>query len=283
MQVIRAKSSGFCFGVDRAYKLAETASGERRAILGELIHNPQALERLAMQGIVTIEEVPEHFDGTLLLRAHGVSDKRRKNLESRVQKLIDGTCPYVTKAHVIAKKFVAEGRTLVIIGDRNHPEMQGIIEDLPQAICVNSVEEVQAISPLGRVGAICQTTARKGWVMDIAAILEQKSNDFCLENTICNATTERQEAALKLAQTVDCMVVIGGKNSNNTRKLAEICSEHCPTVQIETAAELDRSWFSSAKTVGVTAGASTPEWVIEEVIQEIQNAELKMKNEGRRK
>ena len=270
MQVIRADVAGFCYGVQRAYNLAVQAEGDRVATVGRLIHNSQVLEDLRNQGVETIEEVVGEFEGTLIVRAHGVSDRKKQQLKETSKCLIDGTCPYVMKAHVLAKKLTSDGYQLVIIGDRNHPEIRGIVEDLPSTICVHSMKEASALPRVTKIGAISQTTARREWVQKMEEILSQKCDEFQSEDTICGATTDRQDAARKLASRVDRMIVIGSFDSNNTKKLTEICSEICPTVQVETVKSLDLSAFHEDMTVGITAGASTPEWSIEEVIEKLQ-------------
>lgn len=269
MKIIIADNPAFCYGVERAYDLVKAQKGSNIFTWGPLIHNPQIVAEIKEQGIESIDSLEKlKTEDTVILRAHGVSDKTRKNLCNHGVKIIDGTCPFVTKAHLIAQRFIKNNYKLVILGDKNHPEIRGIYEDFPSAIVIKKIEDIAMCKSKlteGRIGIICQTTIKIEDVNQIIKKIKNINPDALFENTICNATHVKQNSARKLAQQVDCMLVVGGKNSNNTKMLREICAEFCPTYLISDVEEINLSWFDDCEKIGITGGASTPLWLIKKV------------------
>lgn len=273
MEVILADYLGFCYGVKRAIKIAqENASSERRACtLGPIIHNPQMVERLKDEGVGTVDKLEDMSEGTIIIRSHGVGPDIYAEAEERKLNLVDATCPHVKKAQLSAKELVDEGYMVVIIGEKEHPEVRSIFEwSNREARIVETEEEADAVPVCAKMGIVCQTTFSGSKFRQIALRLLDKSRDVRILRTICDATDQRQAAAMALAGKVDLMLVIGGKNSANTTRLAQLCTKHCLTYHIETAAELRDEWFDKINKIGITAGASTPDWIIKEVYKKCQ-------------
>lgn len=271
MKVTVASDAGFCYGVKRATKAAfEAAANAARPVytLGELIHNPQVVARLAEMGVRAAREVAEVGTGTVIIRSHGLPPAVVAALEAQGAGVLDLTCPTVKAVQQRAGALAEEGYEVVIIGDRDHPEVKAIAGYAgPAAVIVNSAEEAAAVKPMEKMGVVMQTTHAAETCHRIAAVLLGKANEVRVFNTLCNATAKRQQAALELAGEVDVMVVVGGRNSANTGRLAEICRAAGAEVHhVETAEELKTEWFENYDVVGVTAGTSTPEWIIEEVV-----------------
>ena len=274
MEVILADYLGFCYGVKRAVNIAqENASADgRSSTLGPIIHNPQVVERLKTKGVGTIDDLAEMDEGTVIIRSHGVGPDIYAEAEKRGLNLVDATCPHVKKAQLSAKKLADEGYKVVIIGEKKHPEVRSIFEwSDGKAVIVETEEEAEALHSSARLGVVCQTTFSGDKFKKIVMHLLEKSRDIHIQRTICTATDQRQKAALELAAKVDMMLVIGGKNSANTTRLAQICAEKCLTYHIETAEELQDEWFDKIEKIGITAGASTPDWIIKEVYKKCQN------------
>ena len=274
MEVILADYLGFCYGVKRAIMIArENASADGTACtLGPIIHNPQMVERLKSEGVGTVDRLDDMGKGTVIIRSHGVGPRVYAEAAARGLELVDATCPHVKKAQLSAKTLVDEGYHVVIIGEREHPEVRSIFEwSDGQAEIIETEEEAEALEPCAKLGIVCQTTFSGAKFRRITACLLEKSRELKILRTICTATDQRQTAAVDLAQKVDLMLVIGGKNSANTTRLAQICAEKCRTYHIETAAELQSEWFDKIEKIGITAGASTPDWIIKEVYKKCQN------------
>lgn len=275
MEVKIAKNAGYCFGVKRAMKMAwhELENSENKEVysLGPLIHNKQAVDRYKEKGLVemdSLEEIPS--SSKLIIRSHGVSENIYTESQSKNMEVVDTTCPFVKKIHEIVKEFSSKGYKIIVVGNSTHPEIVGINGWCNnEAIIINSEEEIDNISfnPEDKYCVVSQTTANLGKFDNIVEKLHDKINNLTVKNTICLATKERQVSAYDLAKEVDCMVVIGGRHSSNTQKLVKICSDIVPTFSVETKEELDKEAFKNYNIAGVTAGASTPEWIIEEVIE----------------
>ena len=279
-EVTTAKSAGFCFGVKRAVDMVydEAKKGERVYTLGPIIHNQQVVEDLEKKGVKVIDSVNDinnGYDATVIIRSHGVPEKVIKALREKNVNIVDATCPFVLKIHKIVKEASQNGKTIVIIGSDNHPEVEGI-----KGWCVNepvvleSVEEAENYTVDGakKLCVVSQTTFNYKKFKDIVDILSKKSYDIDVMNTICNATEERQTEAGTIARQSDAMLVIGGKHSSNTQKLYEICRKECEnTYFIQTLDDLDLKQFQSFRSVGITAGASTPNNIIEEVQSYVRN------------
>ena len=274
MEVILAEHLGFCYGVKRAIEIArQNASTDgTSSTLGPIIHNPQMVERLKNEGVGTVGSLDEMEDGLVIIRSHGVGPKVYEKAESRGLELVDATCPHVKKAQLSAKLLSEEGYTVVIVGEKNHPEVKSIFEWTEQnAYIIETEAEVDALPSIGKLGIVSQTTFSGEKFRSIVSCLLEKSREIKILRTICTATDLRQASALELAKKVDVMIVVGGKNSANTSRLAQLCATKCKTYHIETVAELQDEWLDHVNKIGITAGASTPGWIIKEVYKQCQN------------
>lgn len=273
MKVEVAGACGFCYGVRRAVDMAcQAAEGTRT--LGPIIHNPQVVETLATQGVAPVQSLQEVDNGsTVLIRSHGVGPQVYEEAKEKHVKIVDATCPHVKKAQQDAKKIVFAEKKLVIIGEKSHPEVISISQwGVNRAIIIDKEEEAQEIPFCEDMGVVVQTTFSQEKFKRIVRILQTKTNHLETHMTICTATQQRQEAAIALARRVDAMIVVGGKNSANTGRLAQVCREQdCPTYHVETAREINPSWFHGMSYIGITAGASTPDWIIQEVVKIMEN------------
>ena len=274
MEVTVAKSAGFCFGVKRAVDMVyEEAVKERKVYtLGPIIHNEQVVEEFAEKGVQVLESVEELEDGedaAVIIRSHWIAQKVFRQLEDKKVRIIDATCPFVKKIHRIVQEKKEEGYQIVIAGSAKHPEVVGICGWCGnQCQVVETLEEAQkcVLETGKKVCVVAQTTFNYKKFKDIVAILSKKSYDILVMNTICNATEERQTEAGTIARLSDAMIVIGGKHSSNTQKLYEICKAECLNTHfIQTLDDLDLKLFQSFRSVGITAGASTPNKIIKEV------------------
>ena len=274
MEVLLAEYLGFCYGVKRAIKIARKNAKENACTLGPIILNPQMVERLKLEGVGTVEDLSEMDSGTVIIRSHGVGPKVYEEIYDKGLKLVDATCPHVKKAQTSAKELADEGYQVVIVGERNHPEVKSIFEwaghQNQPTIVVENETEAEKVSPCQKLGIVSQTTVSNEQFNKIVMHLLSKSKEIKILRTICTATEQRQTAALELAEKVDAMLVIGGRNSANTTKLAKLCEAKCKTYHIETVDELLPEWFIQSKKIGITAGASTPDWIIREVYEKCQ-------------
>lgn len=265
-----ASKAGFCFGVKRAIELAKDTVREQKGpifTMGPLIHNPQVVESLAKMGISEINDVKDIVEGTLVIRSHGVSPDITDEAVKQGINIVDATCPFVRRAQDLARELTGQGFQVVVVGDREHPEVQGIVGwTNGKAKVVENPEEAALLNNDSEFGIIAQTTQTLENFESVVEVIRGKGVGHKVCNTICSATNQRQQAALELARDVGVMIVVGGTNSANTRKLASICRKSgTATYLIETADELDPTWFQGFSTAGLTAGASTPDWIIEEV------------------
>lgn len=281
MEVTVAKTAGFCFGVKRAveqvYQQAEEAKGPVYTF-GPIIHNDQVVSDLAEKGVQVIrslKELEEIREGTVIIRSHGVSREVQNRIEDNGLDCVDATCPFVKKIHRIVEEEGQKGRTVIIAGNASHPEVEGICGWASGPVFVVSDQEELVhlpIDPETGVTFVAQTTFNFKKFEELVEILQKKFYDSTVINTVCNATEERQAEARRIAASSDAMLVIGGKHSSNTQKLYEICRESCKnTYFIETLVDLDSKPFQSFCHVGITAGASTPNKIIEEVQKKCQN------------
>jgi 4-hydroxy-3-methylbut-2-enyl diphosphate reductase len=276
MEVLLADEYGFCFGVERAVELVEDALAEgARPIrsLGPLIHNAQEMERLGAEGVSTID-LPTEADGNTVavIRAHGVTPEVQSELERRAAKVIDATCPFVTRVQHLAQRAANEGRDVVVAGNPDHPEMIGVVGYAPHnTFVVRDADEVASLPPLRAPLVVSQTTIKLQTFLEVAEAVREKSDtEPQVVNTICSATRDRQDAARALAGEVDVFYVIGGRHSSNSVKLLAVCQEQCKnSFLIETPAEINPTDLKGARRVGVTAGASTPNWLIEQVVKRL--------------
>lgn len=277
MRVEVARYAGVCYGVERALKLAGEAARSDSTIhtLGPLIHNPQAVEELRASGVEVARCLDDVESGTLVIRSHGVDPAIIEEARERGLDVIDATCPHVSKAHQAAEQLKAEGYSVIIVGEADHPEVIGIMAHAGgEAIVIDGVDEIPAVLPSRRIGIVVQTTQSEALLARIVSVLVPRVNELRVHNTICSATGKRQQAAAELARGVDVVVVVGGHNSGNTARLVEICREINPrTHHVETADDLSAEWFEGAEVVGVAAGASTPAAQMQGVIQAIETME----------
>ena len=273
LEVILADYLGFCYGVKRAIKIArENAAPDGSACtLGPIIHNPQMVERLKDEGVGTIDCLDDLKRGKVIIRSHGVGPETYEKAEAMGLECVDATCPHVKKAQLSAKELAEEGRFVVIVGEKEHPEVHSIVQWAGGNVAViETVAEAASVPNASRLGIISQTTFSGERFREIVSALLDKSRDIRVMRTICTATDQRQRAARELASKVDVMLVIGGKNSANTTRLAQLCANICRTYHIETAEELQPAWFDNIEKIGITAGASTPDWIIKEVYKKCQ-------------
>lgn len=281
MEVIRAECAGFCFGVKRALKLAREAVAKKGGSwfsLGPLIHNPQVVAELAEQGVrvvTSLAEVPR--GGGVIISSHGTAPETYQEAKKRGIALVDATCPFVRRVQRLAQNLSEQGHQVVVVGDAGHPEVKSIVRGTGEnVIVVRDAEEAKNLPPAPKTGVVAQTTQQEENLRQVVQVLHSWRGEVVAHNTICHATRERQEAARKLAEKVDVMLVIGGYGSANTRNLVEICRQTgTPTYHLEESKELNPYWFQGAQRVGVTAGASTPDWIIEEVIKKMTEMEQK--------
>lgn len=270
MEITVARQAGFCFGVKRAIKLAEEAVSLDREIysLGPLIHNRQVVAQLSDRGIKPVGSLDQiGGSGTLVIRSHGVGAQVLEEAEATGLKIVDATCPFVKKAQQLAHQLQEEGYQVVVVGDKSHPEVTGIVGwTQDKAEVVENAMEAAALGRANKIGVLAQTTQPVENFLAVVRTLAAKCQELRVFNTICHATGERQDAAVELAGQVDVMVVVGGKDSANTQKLARLCRDTgTPTYHIEIADELKVEWLRGKDKIGLTAGASTPGWIIEEV------------------
>ena len=275
MQVLLADEYGFCFGVERAVEMVEDAleDGDTVRTLGPLIHNEQEMNRLGKYGVTTIQEPVQIKRGeTAVIRAHGVTPQVQKDLEATASKVVDATCPFVTRVQKLASRAASENRHVIVVGNPDHPEMIGVKGYAPEhAFIVKDAEEISHLPKLNRPLVVSQTTIKAQTFFDAAEAVKAKTDDEVqVINTICSATRDRQDAARALAGEVDAFYIIGGNHSSNSRKLLTVCKEQCEkSFLIETESEINAEDLSGVSRVGVTAGASTPEWLIKKVIKRL--------------
>lgn len=284
MHIEIATQAGACFGVNRAldmvHKLSSSTHGTIHT-LGPLIHNPHVVSELEKQGIDAIASADEFKGDAIVLRTHGVTPDEEIRAHTTHHIVIDATCPFVIRAHNAARRFAKDGFQVLVFGEQGHPEVVATLGYAEGAICVEKPEDLDHISLKRKVGVVVQTTQSRKKLKEVIAALVGKVDELRLVDTICEATDKRQQAASTLAQRVDVMIVIGGRMSANTCRLAEISREFCSSVyHIEDASELDSSWFSPDSHVGITAGASTPQYQIDEVVRSLYelNDILKQRN-----
>jgi len=274
MEVILAKSAGFCFGVKRAVERVyeQTGAGKKIYTFGPIIHNEEVVKDLEEKGVSVLEteeELKALKEGTVVIRSHGVPKRIYDLIEEKGLECVDATCPFVKRIHKIVEKESAQGSEIVIVGNPGHPEVEGIKGwSCTPATVLESVTEAEKFTvPEGQsVCVVSQTTFNYNKFKELVEIFEKKGYNINVVNTICNATEERQTEAGEIAAKVDAMIIIGGKHSSNTRKLYEICKEKCATTYfIQTLDDLQLELPKNASLVGITAGASTPNNIIEEV------------------
>lgn len=285
-----ASPTGFCFGVKRAIESLERCigelapRGEKVYSLGMPIHNPQEVDRLCRKGLVVAEKIDDVPAGaTVFIRAHGAPPSVKRQLAERCGgKVIDATCPFVKNAQEKAALLSEEGYSLLVLGDPSHPEVQAIVGCAPGEVFVaSSLDEVRKLVKRDKLGVISQTTQKAGLFAEAVGILTGSARELRVFNTICGATARRQEGVRKITGAVDGLIVVGGRNSANTAKLAEIAAERgCEVKWIEHAGELNEEWFEGKVKIGIAAGASTPDWLIDELKNALETSQMSRGMEG---
>jgi 4-hydroxy-3-methylbut-2-enyl diphosphate reductase len=279
-EILIARSAGFCFGVKRAIAIADETAGKAQddrasgpiQSLGPIIHNPQAVERLERKGVRVVGSVEEISCGKAIVRSHGVTRSDRAALEGKGVAIVDATCPFVTKAQEHARTLSREGYAVVVVGDPNHPEVKSIVSYIETGVPVfTSIPDVKSARGVRKAGIVAQTTQSFDNLMAFVGAAVKRFPEVRVFNTICNATAVRQQESTRLAGKADAMFILGGYNSANTRRLAEISRSINPrTHHIETAEELAPGMVEGANVVGVTAGASTPQWIIDGFVEALK-------------
>ena len=266
MQVVRAEHAGACYGVQRALDLAMSAAergGGGVVTFGPLIHNPTVVASLEDRGAKVVDDLADAEGKVVVIRSHGALPAERRQLEACAAEVVDATCPHVARAQMAAAELAQAGCRVLVVGEAGHPEVESLVAYAQEAGAKVDVVASMAALPEGLydpVGVVVQTTQMRENLEAVVAALEAQGLRPAVKNTICSATRQRQKTASQLAAQVDAMVVIGGRNSSNTTRLAEICAERCPcTFHVESADELDPALLAGCSVVGVTAGASTPE------------------------
>jgi 4-hydroxy-3-methylbut-2-enyl diphosphate reductase len=276
MEIVLAESLGFCMGVkravDMAYRALEKNPGEPVVTLGPLIHNTQEIERLQRDGIRVSDQSDLPTSGTVIIRAHGVAPQAYDELKSRGLRIMDGTCPYVHYSQRKAMELHRDGYTVVIVGDKDHPEIRGILGYIQdEGYAVKTVDEARQLPDLQKIGVIAQTTISPRKYQLVIEALRERAPEVKVCETICDATEENQKAVRSLSREVDLLLVIGGRHSANSNKLVEAAREHCPaSFLIETSSEIDPASLRGVRRVGVSAGASTPDWMIQQVVERLR-------------
>jgi 4-hydroxy-3-methylbut-2-enyl diphosphate reductase len=280
MQIIRADEMGFCFGVRRAVEMMEESVRERGPMvsLGSVVHNPQVVERLRDEGLEVVNDVSQVAGRPVAITAHGVSQDVIDDLEANGVEIIDTTCPIVTRSQQWAKRLTEEGFALVVFGDPKHKEVRGVLGwATGHVLCLAGEDDVTELPPdfPSRVGILSQTTETEArfasFVKTLLEVNMDRISELRVLNTLCHATTAQQSATMHLADTVSLMIVVGGRDSANTRHLAVVARERgVETYHIETADEIDPTWLKNQERIGVTAGASTPDFVIDDVVGRLE-------------
>jgi small subunit ribosomal protein S1 len=276
MKVYVVKQAGFCFGVKRAIKLAcDAVKSKNRKVytLGPLIHNPQVVEDLKRKGVHVLENINGIKSGTVIIRSHGVHPRILRRLKGRRVEVMDATCPFVRKAQRKAKLLYDQGYQVAVVGEADHPEVQGIVGYVnDSALVINQNPLKSNLGRFKKLGIVAQTTLSLDAFKQAIGRLVENTEELKVCNTICHATARAQRATLRLASRVDLMIVVGGHNSANTSRLTKLCKEHgTPTHHVETDKGLRRFWFKKVNSVGVTAGTSTPDWLIKQVVERIKS------------
>jgi small subunit ribosomal protein S1 len=274
VEILKARTQGFCFGVELTYKraLAETAERDDVYTMGNIVHNPLIVKELEDRGLKNTESLDDIDAGTLFVRAHGLPPQTLEKAEAKGLRVVDATCPMVTRTQKLAKKLQEEGRSVIILGDPNHPEVRGIAGHVPGALILNEwPQDETPIRRMRRIAIVSQSTLNEDKFKELVAKIAAINYETRIYNTICPDTQGRQLSARQLARDVDVMVVVGGTKSANTRHLAEISEvEGAKAHLVESVADLKREWFDGSERVGIATGASTPGFLADEIEQTLR-------------
>ena len=274
MEVIIAKKRGFCPGVKNAIGVAEEILENQNIVysLGPIIHNPDVVQRFAEKGLKTVKDIDKINSGTVLIRSHGASPEEINTLKERGLNIVDATCVLVKRLQRKAIELQQQGYKVVVIGDSNHPEVKAVVGGLQNFVVIGSKEDIHKLSSSKKLGIVCQTTKGPEYFGDIVSeIVKQGFKEIKVVNTLCKETVKRQESAIETCKKVDVMFVLGGLESANTRRLVELCKKYNPnTFHLQNYSECDKRVLLGKKVAGVTAGASTPEWIIDEFVEQLR-------------
>ncbi len=278
MEIVIAKNAGFCFGVKRAINLVVKAGEGKKSLytLGPIIHNPQVVDKLEKQGVGIIYDLHKFKKGRIVVRSHGADLSFFKEAREKGIEIVDATCPFVKSAQNLIKQLSKDNYKVVIVGEKDHPEVKGLISYANTEVeVIQKTNQLKNVFCWKRIGVISQTTQSRENFKIIVSGLLQHTKEIKIYNTICEATQDRQNEAKKIAQRVNLMLIIGGYNSANTNRLARTCKEiQNKTYHIETEKDLEISWFKNVKKVGISTGTSTPQWIIEEVVKKLRRLKL---------
>lgn len=270
MEIIVAEKSGFCFGVQKACKACEKYFGTDFRTLGPLIHNEEILEKIRRHGGKIIQTPAEAENATVIIRTHGISEKSASELRKRAKIIEDATCPFVQRLQKAAKDFAARDFFLVIVGKAEHPEIRALTEDIVNSTVVFSAEEARVLTFYEKIAVVAQTTEREEKFYEIQEILREKCGELEAMDTMCRDVRTRQKEARELAQKVDVMIIVGGRESSNTKKIFEVSVEETAAYQVEDENGLEPAWFTGCRRVGVITGASTPQETLERVVARLR-------------
>ena len=276
MEIIIAKKHGFCPGVKSALKLAKetlTAGDGKVYSLGPIIHNDQVVSELAKDGLETVDSIDDISEGTVLIRSHGATAAQLDKIRQKGLKIVDATCVLVKRLQKITIKLNKDGYKVVMIGDKDHPEVQAVVGSVKNVIVAASGADLEQLGQNEKLGIICQTTQSRDYFAEMVAYFVKKGfSELKIINTLCKEAVQRQTSAVELCKKVDVMFVLGGRNSANTKKLAELCKKHNnQTFHLQNIKELDKNIIYGKNTVGITAGASTPEAVVSEFVKVLKS------------
>ena len=290
MKVIVAQGCGFCPGVKNAIKIAQQTLAKRKNVysLGEIIHNKDVVRQLARAGLKiakNVEQIPPSLScesksgGTVIIRSHGASEQQLKQIRKKGLKVVDATCVLVKRVQKIAKSLHRQGYNVVIIGDKGHPEVQAVIGSAPDIAVIGDKTDINSLGKNKRLGVVCQTTqSPEFFAKMIAQIAKTSFSELKVINTLCREAIKRQTCAIQLCRQVDIMFILGGLHSANTRKLAELCKRYnTKTFHLQNWKELDKSILFGNNIAGVTAGASTPQWIIDEFVENLRKFDTRKK------
>jgi (E)-4-hydroxy-3-methyl-but-2-enyl pyrophosphate reductase len=274
VKIILAEKYGFCAGVRNAISIAEKVLAEKGKVysLGPIIHNPDVVERLAKKGLVAVDSVEQVPEGAaVLIRSHGAASDEIEHLREKSAEIVDATCVLVKRVQQIAAQMEKDGYKVVIVGDKNHPEVRAVVGCTKGAVVVGDESDIKTIGT-GRLGIVCQTTQSPEFFGNmLSAIVMADFDEIRVINTLCKEAIKRQQAAVELCRKVDIMFVLGGLESANTRKLAELCKKwNNKTFHLQNRDEFDKRMVLGCRTAGVTAGASTPQWIIDEFVKHLE-------------
>jgi len=275
MEIKVSDTIGFCFGVKKAVNLSKEAlSRDKKAFsIGPIIHNPQVIEDLLKKGLKVLNSARDVEKGTVIISSHGAGVELKDKANKSDVKILDATCPFVRRIQEIVKRLHKDGYRVIIVGKRTHPEVRALVDVADKkAVVVKDTKEAERIGPEGvKIGVVSQSTYSQTTFLKIASsLLKKPFSEIRIFNTICEDTIKRQNRARELAKTADMVIVVGGKKSSNTQRLAEVCSEEKTAYHIEDKNEINPAWFSGKNSVAVTSGASTPDWVVRAVVERIR-------------